>query len=58
MTWMEVEWAFRAAGYGEGTYDLLHITPRNEFFEFFAQEGGACWIVTDPGDALSQTRKV
>jgi len=44
----KVEWAFRVAGYGEGTYDLRHITRRKEFFEFFAQEGGECWIVTNP----------
>ena len=54
----KVEWAFRVAGYGEGTYDLRHITRRKEFFDFFAQGGGECWIVTDPGCASSQTRKV
>lgn len=43
----KVEWAFRVAGYGEGSYDLRHITRRMEFFDFFAQEGGECWIVTD-----------
>lgn len=54
----KVEWAFRVAGYGEGTYDLRHITRRKEFFAFFAQEGGECWIVTEPGDDSSQTGKV
>lgn len=54
----KVEWAFRVAGYGEGTYDLRHITRRKEFFDFFAQGGGECWIVTDPGCASSQTRKL
>jgi len=53
-----VEWAFRVAGYGEGTYDLRHITRRKEFFDFFARGGGECWIVTDPDCASSQTRKV
>ena len=43
----KVEWAFRVAGYGEDSYDLRHITRRKEFFDFFAQEGGECWIVTD-----------
>ena len=54
----KVEWVFRVAGYGEGTYDLRHITRRKEFFDFFAQGGGECWIVTDPGCASSQIRKV
>ncbi|MBI5781863.1 MAG: hypothetical protein HZA65_09415 [Rhodocyclales bacterium] len=49
---------FRVAGYGEGTYDLRHITRRKEFFDFFAQKGGECWIVTDPGSDSSQARKV
>lgn len=44
----KIEWAFRLAGYGEGTYDLRHISRRPEFLEFFAQEGGECWIVTQP----------
>lgn len=44
----KVEWAFRVAGYGEGSYDLRHISRRPEFLEFFAQEGGECWIVTQP----------
>lgn len=46
------------AGYGEGTYDLRDITRRKEFFDFFAQEWGECWVVTDPGCVSSQTRKV
>lgn len=35
-------------GYGEGTYDLRHISRRPEFLGFFAQERGECWIVTNP----------
>ena len=54
----KVEWAFRVAGYGEGTYDLRHITRRKEFFDFFAQGGGECWIVSDPDCASSLIRKV
>lgn len=44
----KIEWAFRVAGYGEGTYDLRHISRRPEFLGFFAQERGECWIVTNP----------
>ena len=54
----KVEWAFRVAGYGEGTYDLRHITRRKVFFEFFAQEGGECWIVTNACRDSRQVRKV
>lgn len=35
------EWAFRVAGYGEGTYDLRHITRRKAFFDSFAQGGAS-----------------
>ena len=41
------EGASQVAGYGEGTHDQCHIiTLCTEFFDFFAQEGGECRIVT------------
>lgn len=40
------EWVFRLAGYSPSTYDLRHITRREVFFDFFAQQGGECWIIT------------
>lgn len=54
----KIEWALRVAGYGEGTYDLRHITRRVEFLGFFAQEGGECWIVTNPLVESSQVGKM
>lgn len=43
-----IEWVFRRAGYGDGIYDLRHISRRTDFHQFFAQSAGECWIVTDP----------
>ena len=45
-----IEWVLRRAGYGEGIYDLRHISRRPAFHQFFAQSAGECWIVTDPPD--------
>jgi len=43
----KIEWALRMAGYGDGIYNLRHISKRSEFLEFFSQADGECWIVTD-----------
>ena len=43
----KLEWALRMAGYSDGTCNLRHISRRSAFFEFFAQQDGECWIVTE-----------
>ena len=52
----------RGCSHGKETltyaYAIHHAPQGILCFDFFAQQWGECWIITDPGDNSSEPRKV